>query len=109
VQTQFRLEIRQEYHRKELSSGYGTTYIDIISIIANVLKTNVYSRARLLKESLSFFYYIVVNSNSSKRLLRNYFKNFPLMSSNRYIYLTLMENYGFISKSTTFFTNNFRM
>lgn len=88
VQTQFRLEVRQEYHRKELISGYGTTYIDIISIIASALKTNVYNRARLLKESLYYSYYIVVVSNSSKHLLRNYFHNFPLMSSKYNDYLT---------------------
>ena len=88
VQTQFRLEIRQEYHIKKLSSGYGTTYIDIISIIASALKTNVYSRARLLKESLSYLYYIVAGSNYSKHLLRNYFQNFPLMSSKNNDYLT---------------------
>jgi hypothetical protein len=70
VQTQFRLEIRQEYHRKKLSSGFGTTYMDIISILASVLKTNVYSRARLNKKSLSYTYYIVVASILSKHLFR---------------------------------------
>jgi hypothetical protein len=88
VQTQFRLEIRQEYHRKKLSSGYGTSYFDIISIIACAFNTNVYSRARVLKESFSYVYYIVVASNYSKQLLRNYLKNFPLMSSKYNDYLT---------------------
>lgn len=81
VQTQFRLEIRQEYSRKKLSCSYGTTYIDNISIIASALQTKVYSRARLLKESLNYAYYIVAGSTSSKHQLRKYFQNFPLMSS----------------------------
>jgi hypothetical protein len=46
IQTQFRIELRQTYHKQNLSEGYGITYWDILSIIANKLGINVYNRAR---------------------------------------------------------------
>jgi|688.fasta_scaffold1078580_2 hypothetical protein len=81
IQTQFRIELRQTYHRKNLIKGYGITYWDILSIIANKLGINVYNRSRYLKESLTYQYYFVCSTISSKILLRKYFDQFPLKSS----------------------------
>ena len=51
IQAQFRLELRQFYHRSTLTKLIGTNYIDILSIIANYLGVNVYNRARILNNS----------------------------------------------------------
>ena len=72
IQTQFRLELRQSYHRKILIDSYGITYWDIISIIANYLGVNVYNKVRILEKSLTYQYFIVSSSIKSKELLINY-------------------------------------
>jgi len=42
---------------------------------------NVYNRARLLKDSMTYQYYFVASSIISQELVKNYLNNFPLFSS----------------------------
>nr|QCQ69117.1 LAGLIDADG endonuclease [Powellomyces hirtus] len=87
VQTQFRIELRQTYHRKDMVGTYGTIYFDIMSIIANVLGVNVYNRARLLGESMTYQYYFVAGTVRARNTVRYYFTSFPLLSSKRLDFL----------------------
>lgn len=62
IQAQFRLELRQTYHRSFLDNNLSTSYQDIMSIIANYLGVNVYNRARILNTSMTYQYYFVAGS-----------------------------------------------
>jgi hypothetical protein len=66
IQTQYRLELRQTYHKSLLEEGYGITYWDIMSIIANYLGVNVYNRSRILNNSITYQYYFVASTFKSK-------------------------------------------
>lgn len=81
IQAQFRLELRQFYHRSILDNNIGTSYIDIKSVISTYQGVNVYNRARLLKDSMTYQYYFVASSIISQELVKNYLNNFPLFSS----------------------------
>ncbi len=81
IQTQYRLELRQTYHKSLLEEGYGITYWDIMSIIANYLGVNVYNRSRILNNSITYQYYFVASTFKSKEQLIDYFKKYPLNSS----------------------------
>lgn len=80
IQAQFRIELRQHYHRDILITG-STSYIDILSIIANYLGVNVYNRSRFVGNSITYQYYFVAGSKKSQSLIINYLNNFPLFSS----------------------------
>lgn len=81
IQAQFRLELRQFYHRSTLNKLIGTNYIDILSLIANYLGVNVYNRARILNNSKTYQYIINAGSKKSQKFLRFYLDKFPLYSS----------------------------
>ena len=99
IQTQFRLELRQNYHKSQLLEGYGITYWDILSIIANYLGVNVYNRSRILKKSFTYQYYFVSSSQKSKDLLIEYFKDYPLYSSKYLDYKdTQLKLFAFVSQ-----------
>lgn len=83
VQTQFRIELRQTYHRSEITGTYGTTYFDIMSIIASLLGVNVYNRARILEGSMTYQYFFVASTIRARKTVIHYFTNFPLLSSKR--------------------------
>lgn len=78
IQTQFRIEVRQAYHRV---SSYGSTYWDVVSDIARLLGTNVYARSRSINETIYYTYFFVASSIRSKKILREYFAKYPLYSS----------------------------
>ena len=80
IQAQFRLELRQFYHRST-TKIISTNYFDILSIIANYLGVNVYNRARILNNSKTYQYIIVAGSKKSQKFLRYYLDQFPLYSS----------------------------
>jgi len=81
IQAQFRLELRQFYHRSSLNKKISTNYFDILSIIANYLGVNVYNRARIFNNSKTYQYIIVAGSKKSHKFLRYYLDQFPLYSS----------------------------
>lgn len=78
IQTQFRIEVRQAYHR---FSSYGSTYWDVVSDIACLLGTNVYVRSRSVDETIYYTYFFIASSRRSKTILREYFAKYPLYSS----------------------------
>lgn len=79
IQAQFRLELRQFYHRS--AKGLSTNYIDILSVISAYLGVNVYNRARILNNSKTYQYIIVAGTIKSQKLLCNYLNRFPLYTS----------------------------
>jgi len=54
VQTHFRIELSQTYKR---TSSYGSTYFDVISDVARLLDTNVYTRSRQINETVCYSYF----------------------------------------------------
>lgn len=82
IQAQFRLELRQFYHRSTLTYSFGTNEtLKVLSIIANYLGVNVYNKARILNNSKTYQYIIVAGSKKSQKFLRSYLDKFPLYSS----------------------------
>lgn len=79
VQTFFRIELRQNYHRGE----YGTniSYFTILSLIAEYLKVNLYSRTRKQGDKLFYAFMVIAHSSISHEKVRAYFDRFPLYSS----------------------------
>jgi hypothetical protein len=78
IQCQFGIELRQNYNR---FSNYGTTYWDILSIIANLLGVNVYNRSKILNERIYYKYFFISSTLRSNKLIRHYFNKYPLYSS----------------------------
>jgi len=78
VQTFFRIELRQNYHRGEAGQS---SYFIILSLIAEYLNVNVYSRTRQKGEKLFFAFMVIAHSSISHAKTRAYFDRFPLYSS----------------------------
>ncbi len=83
IQTQFRIELQQQYAYGRGCDTYGSTYWDILSICANWLHTNVYNRARYSKQTgkIYYSYILLTGSAQSSQKVRAYFEKFPLYSS----------------------------
>ena len=80
VQLFFRLEIRQNYHRLD-PEGVKVSYFSIMSIIANFLDVNVYSRSRILKDKQYYSFIVMAINKNSLLKITEYFNKFPLLSS----------------------------
>lgn len=78
VQTFFRIELRQNYHRGEAGAR---SYFIILSLIAEYLNVNVYSRTRQKGDKLFFAFMVIAHSSVSHAKVRAYFNRFPLYSS----------------------------
>jgi len=78
VQTFFRIELRQNYHRGEAGAS---SYFIILSLIAEYLNVNVYSRTRQKGDKLFFAFMVIAHSSISHAKVRAYFDRFPLYSS----------------------------
>lgn len=81
IQAKLKLEIRQLYDRSYLIFNKGTNYIDIKSVIATYQGVNVYNKARLQKETMTYKYYFIAGSIRSQELVKNYIKKYTLYSS----------------------------
>lgn len=81
IQAQFRLELRQFYHRSTLNKLVSTSYLDIMSYIANYQGVNVYNRARIQENSITYQYFFVAGSIKSQKLIRKYLEVYPQMST----------------------------
>lgn len=78
VQTFFRIELRQNYHRGDAGAK---SYFLILSLIAEYLNVSVYSRTRQKGDKLFFAFIVVAHSSISHAKVRAYFDRFPLYSS----------------------------
>lgn len=79
VQTFFRIELRQNYHRGE--AGTNLSYFTILSLIAEYLKVNLYTRTRKQGDKLFYAFMVIAHSSISHDKVRAYFERFPLYSS----------------------------
>jgi len=81
VQTFFRIELRQNYHRHASVEQGGTSYFVILSKIASYLGVNLYSRTREQKDKVFYAFMVISHSAASHVKVINYFNRFPLYSS----------------------------
>lgn len=79
VQTFFRIEVRQNYHRS--SPLVGTSYFDVLSKIALYLNVNVISRTREQGEKIFYAFTVISHNKQSHLKVIEYFDLFPLYSS----------------------------
>ena len=84
VQTFFRIELRQNYHRGEAGAS---TYFIILSLIAEYLNVSVYSRTRQKGDKLFFAFMVIAHSSKSHAKVRAYFDRFPMYSSKYLAYM----------------------
>ena len=81
VQTFFRIELRQSYHRESSLELVSTSYFNILNSIAKYLGSNLYSRSRERKDKIFYSYMIISHSLESHLKVITYFDRFPLYSS----------------------------
>jgi hypothetical protein len=87
VQLNYRLEIRENSNRLDLD-GKQESYFTIMSQIASYLGTSVLSRSRIQGDK-QYYSFIVMAANDFSRIkCREYFNNFPLLSSKHLDYLS---------------------
>lgn len=78
VQTFFRIELRQNYHRGEAGAS---SYFTILSLIAEYLNVNLYSRIRQQGDKLFYAFIVIAHSSRSHAKVKAYFDRFPLYCS----------------------------
>lgn len=86
VQTFFRIELRQDYHRDVPTYLGGTSYFDILTKIARYLNVNLYSRTREKGEKIYYAFIVMSHNNMSHQKVIEYFDKFPLYSSKHLAY-----------------------
>lgn len=79
VQNFFRIEVKQNYSR-EGSEG-GSSYFTIMSEISAFFTVNLYSRTRNTESKVFYAFQVSAHNSRSHVIVRNYFDNFPLLSS----------------------------
>lgn len=86
VQTFFRIELRQDYHRDVPTHLGGTSYFDILTKIARYLNVNLYSRTREKGEKIFYAFIVMSHNNMSHLKVIEYLDKFPLYSSKHLAY-----------------------
>ena len=81
VQAFFRIELRQNYHRKSDLQHVGTSYFNILNKIATYLDVALYNRTREQKDKLFFSFMVISHNVRSHEKTMRYFDNYPLYSS----------------------------
>lgn len=81
VQTFFRIELRQNYHREVSINQGGTSYFEILDKIARYLKVNLYSRSREQNDKVFYSYMVISHNSESHKKTIEYFSRYPLYSS----------------------------
>ena len=94
VQTFFRIELRQDYHRDVPTHLGGTSYFDILTKIARYLNVNLYSRTREKGEKIFYAFIVMSHNNMSHQKVIEYFDKFPLYSSKHLAY----EDWSYLVK-----------
>ena len=80
VQTFFRIELRQNYHREVSIEQGGTSYFKILSDISRYLGVNLYSRSREQKDKVFYSYTVIYHNLKSNAKVIEYFDRYPLYS-----------------------------
>jgi len=80
VQLQFRIEVRQNYHRLD-SENMKLSYYPIMYKISQFLESSVYSRTRTIKDKEFFSFIVALHNRTKFKILIDYFNKFPLLSS----------------------------
>lgn len=96
VQTFFRLEIRQTYHRDASVEQGGTSYFAILSKVASYLGVNLLSRTREQKDKVFYAFMVISHSAASHVKAISYFDRFPLYSSKYLAY----KDWSFVVEQT---------
>lgn len=81
IQTFFRIELRQTYHRDVTVEQGGASYFVILNKIAMYLGVNLYSRTREQKDKVFYAFMVISHSAASHVKVISYFDRFPLYSS----------------------------
>jgi hypothetical protein len=81
VQTFFRIELRQSYHRDVDDNQGGVSYFSILTKISAYFGVNLLSRTRNLNDKVYYSFMVISHSSSSHEQVRKYFNKFPLFSS----------------------------
>ena len=81
VQTFFRLELRQTYHRDVPIILGGISYFEILTKIAGYLNVNLLSRTREKDEKIFYAFMVISHNNMSHQKVMEYFDKFTLYSS----------------------------
>lgn len=84
IQTFFRIEVKQNYHRGE---DLNKSFFPVLGLIAAFLKVNIYSRVRSIKNKLYYSFIIISHNKISHGLTTAYFSKFPLLSSKRLAFI----------------------
>lgn len=87
IQQQFRLEIRQSYHRPAEGKLEAESYFTLMTKISEYLGTNLLSRSRTPKDITYHSFMSIAHSGISHDLVIAYFDRYPLFSSKRLNYL----------------------
>jgi LAGLIDADG endonuclease len=96
VQLYYRLEIKQTYHKLD-SDGNKVSFFPLMSKLAAFLGVNVYSRSRILKDKEYYSFTVISHNKNSLLKIKNYFNQFPLISSKYldykdFIYILELQN-----------------
>ena len=81
VQTFFRIELRQTYHRDVSIEQGGSSYFIILNKIASYLGVNLLSRTREKNDKVFYAFIVISHNIASHEKIINYFNKFPLFSS----------------------------
>lgn len=81
VQTFFRIELRQTYHRYVSVELGGCSYFIILNKIASYLNVNLLTRTRERDDKVFYAFMVISHSQDSHEKVINYFERFPLYSS----------------------------
>ncbi|RYE13431.1 MAG: hypothetical protein EOP34_08850, partial [Rickettsiales bacterium] len=98
VQQQFRLEIRQSYHRPAEGKLSVESYFTIMAKISEYLETNLLTRVRTQKDNSYYSFMAIAHSGLSHDLTITYFDRHPLFSSKRLNYLDWKRVRELVSK-----------
>lgn len=81
IQTFFRLELRQTYHRDVSAELGGDSYFPILNKIASYLGVNLLSRTREQNDKIFYAFMVISHSAATHEKVIKYFNLFPLYSS----------------------------
>jgi len=81
VQTFFRIELRQTYHRTASVEQGGASYFVILNKVATYLGVNLLSRTREQKDKVFYAFMVISHNAASHAKVISYFNRFPLYSS----------------------------